>query len=153
MLQWSCCCVRSSLFASQIDIFRISLLFLLSAAARLSWSQWFEGHHSPRTLTWDQSFLEIFCLSRSVAGGGLRADHDGGFEVVRLLFPAGHQVLVVVHTGGAGGGGGGARGDGRQACGSSGLGDITGGEFQDLAVAHPSFDLLLVVVSDDLHHS
>ena len=84
----------------------------------------------------------------------MRADHDGGFEVVRLLFPVGgHQVLVVVHTGGAGAGDGGARGDGRQAVGGSGSVDITGREFQHLAMAHSSPDLLLVMVSDDLLHS
>ena len=84
----------------------------------------------------------------------MRADHDGGFEVVRLLFPAGdHQVLVVVHTGGAGGGGGGARGDGRQAvCGSWHV-DITGREFQNLTMTLTSSDLLLPMVSDDLLHS
>ena len=84
----------------------------------------------------------------------MRADHDGSFEVVRLLFPVGgHQVLVVVHTGGAGGGDGGARGDGREAGGGPGHVDITGGEFQHLVMAHSSLDLLLVMVSDDLLHS
>ena len=83
----------------------------------------------------------------------MRTDHDGSFEVVWLLFPAGHQVLVVVHTGGAGAGDGGARGDGRQAVGGSGSVDITGREFQHLAMAHSSPDLLLVMVSDDLLHS
>ena len=97
--------------------------------------------------------LNIFCLSRGVAGRGLRANHDRSFEVVRFLFPAGHQVLVVVHTGGAGGGGGGAGGDGREAVGRSGRVDITGGEFQNLAMTHSSLDLFLVVVSDDLLHS
>ena len=83
----------------------------------------------------------------------MRADHDGGFEVVRLLFPAGdHQVLVVVHTGGAGGGDGGARRDWWEAVGGPGHVGITGGEFQNLAVTHPSLNLLLVVVPDDLLH-
>ena len=95
----------------------------------------------------------IVCLSRGVAGRRLRPDHHRSFEVVRLLFPAGHQVLVVVHTGGARGGGGGAGGDGREAVGRPGRVDITGGEFQNLAMAHSAFDLFLVVVPDDLLHS